>query len=152
MHDSKYQCHTAACCTYHRPTYFSQLLNRSHTKKAYLLTKKNIEEFSGTSSEKWTRRQKKDKTGRVTGLGRRIREEIAKWNQMTALRFQTWGRHQTSPASLRGAPGKNWCIRQTFNEGAGLPVTHSLSVFDALEPIFTPFKSVLCMELTLIIR
>ena len=30
-----------------------------------------------------------DKTERVTGLGRRTREEIAKWNQMTALRFQT---------------------------------------------------------------
>ena len=23
MHNSKYQCHMAACCTYHRPTYFS---------------------------------------------------------------------------------------------------------------------------------
>ena len=44
----------------------------------------------------------KDKTKRVTGLGRRTKEEIAKWNQMTALRFQTGGRHQTSPASLRG--------------------------------------------------
>ena len=43
-----------------------------------------------------------DKTERVTGLGRRTREEIAKWNQMTALRFQTGRRHQTSPASLRG--------------------------------------------------
>ena len=44
----------------------------------------------------------KDKTERVTGLGRKTREEIAKWNQMTALRFQTGGR-QTSPASLRGS-------------------------------------------------
>ena len=47
-----------------------------------------------------------DKTERVTGLGRRTREEIAKWNQMTALRFQTGGRHQTSPASLRGQAGE----------------------------------------------
>ena len=31
----------------------------------------------------------KGKTDRVTGLGRRTREEIAKWNQMTALGFQT---------------------------------------------------------------
>ena len=45
----------------------------------------------------------KDKTERVTGLGRRTREERAKWKQMTALRFKTEGRHQTSPASLRGA-------------------------------------------------
>ena len=33
----------------------------------------------------------KDKTKRVTGLSRRTREEVAKWNQMTALRFQTGG-------------------------------------------------------------
>ena len=71
-------------------------------KKAYLFTK-NIEEFSGKSSEERTSRQKKkrDKLERVTGLDRRTREEIAKWNQMIALRFQTGGR-QTSPASLRG--------------------------------------------------
>ena len=30
-----------------------------------------------------------DKTERVTGLGRRTREVIAKWNQRTAMRFQT---------------------------------------------------------------
>ena len=44
----------------------------------------------------------KDKTERVTGLGRRTKEEIVKWNQMAALRFQTGGRYQTSPASLQG--------------------------------------------------
>ena len=33
-----------------------------------------------------------DETERVTGLGRRTREEIAKWNQMTALRYGVgWG-------------------------------------------------------------
>ena len=35
----------------------------------------------------------KDKTEIVLGLGRRTREEIVKWNQMTALRFQTGRRH-----------------------------------------------------------
>ena len=30
--------------------------------------------------------EKKDKTERVTGLGRRTRDELVKWNQMTALR------------------------------------------------------------------
>ena len=30
----------------------------------------------------------------------------------------------------------------------GLPMTHGLRVFDALEPKFTPFKFALCMELT----
>ena len=44
----------------------------------------------------------KDKIERLTGLGRTTREEIAKWNQKTALRFQRGGRHQTSPAFLRG--------------------------------------------------
>ena len=53
-------------------------------KKAYLLTK-NIEERSGKSSGEWTSRQKKGKSERVTGLGRRTREDIIKWNQMTAL-------------------------------------------------------------------
>ena len=41
-----------------------------------------------------------DKTKKLTGLGRRTREEIAKWNQMTALRFQTGRRHHTFLASL----------------------------------------------------
>ena len=55
-------------------------------KKAYLFMK-NIEEFSGKSSEERTSRQKKIRYDeRVTRLGRRTREEIAKWNQMTTLR------------------------------------------------------------------
>ena len=58
-------------------------------KKAYLLTK-NIE-FSGTEFRRKGQQAENDKTERVTGLGRRTREEIAKWNQMTALRFQTGG-------------------------------------------------------------
>ena len=83
------------------PTYLLLLAAKQESyKKVYLLTK-NIEEFSGKSSVERNSRQKKDKIERVTGLGRRTREEIAKWNQMTALRFQTGGRHQTSPASLR---------------------------------------------------
>ena len=32
---------------------------------------------------------------------------------------------------------------------AGFPMKHGLRVFDALEPIFTPFEFVLCVELTL---
>ena len=72
-------------------------------KKAYLLMK-NIEEFSGKKFRRKGQQAENDKTEKVTGLGRRTREEIAKWNQMTALRFETKGRHQTSPASLRGWP------------------------------------------------
>ena len=68
-------------------------------KKAYLLMK-NIEEFFGKSLEN-------DKAERVTGLGRRTREEIAKWNQMTALRFQTGGdiRHPRPPFGGLGGGG-----------------------------------------------
>ena len=36
--------------------------------------------------------EKNDKTERARGLGRRTREETEKGNQMTALRFQAWGR------------------------------------------------------------
>ena len=61
-----------------------------------------MEEFSGKSSGERASMQKKDKTERVIGLGRRTREKIVKWNQMTALRFKTVRRHQTSLASLQG--------------------------------------------------
>ena len=41
-------------------------------------------------------------------------------------------------------------LRDALNKHAtGLPVTHGLRVFDALEPKVTPFKFVLCVELTL---
>ena len=84
------------------PTNFLLLAAKQELyKKAYLLTKNN-EGFWGKSSGEWTGRQQKDKTEGVTGLGRRAREEMVKWNQMTALRFQTLERYQTSPVSLWG--------------------------------------------------
>ena len=49
-------------------------------KRACLLTK-NIEEFSGKKFRRKGQQAENDKTERVTGLGRRTREEIAKWNQ-----------------------------------------------------------------------
>ena len=106
MHNSKYHCHMAACCTYHRPTYFSSLLNRSH-KKSLSLNEKYRRVF-------W--QAEKDKIERVTGLGRRTREEIAQWNQMTALRFQTGERYQTSRASLRGSNYSRQEIKQEFKK------------------------------------
>ena len=62
---------------------------------------KNTEEFSEKKFRRKDQQAENDQTERVTGQGRRTREEIAKWNQMTALRFHTGGRHQTSPASLQ---------------------------------------------------
>ena len=70
--------------------------------KAYLLMKNIWNIFPETVQENGPASRKKDQTERVIGLGRRTREEIVKWNQMTALRFHTGGRHQTSPASLQG--------------------------------------------------
>ena len=61
-------------------------------KKAHLLTK-NIEDLFWKKFRRMDQQAEKDQTERVTGLGRRTREEIAKWNQMTALRFQAGGRH-----------------------------------------------------------
>ena len=58
------------------------------------------------------KRKKKDKTERVTGLGRKTREEIVKWNQMTAVRLQTGGElvGALSPINPRG-------LRQGFRQG-----------------------------------
>ena len=98
-------------------------------KKAYLLTK-NIEEFSGKKFRRKGQQAENDKTERVTGLGRRTREEIAKWNQMTALRFQTGGRHQTSPASLRGWERRRPCIPgYLWRGGASDSALLSLTIF-----------------------
>ena len=54
------------------------------------------------------RKKKKDKTDTVTGLRRKTREERVKWNQMTALRFQTGGDTSdiTSLISLQGHKGR----------------------------------------------
>ena len=71
MHNSKDQCHMAACCTYHRPTYFCKLLNSSHTKKNYLLTE-NIGRIFWKNFRRVDQqaRKKKDKKEKVIGLGR----------------------------------------------------------------------------------
>ena len=70
-------------------------------KKAYLFTK-NIGRIFWKKLSRLDQQAEKDKTERVLVLGRRTREEIVKWNQMTALRFQTGEKHPTSPASLWG--------------------------------------------------
>ena len=57
------------------------------------------------------------------GLGRRTREEIVKWNQMTALRFQmgVWGCEETldipslSTGELREEEGENCCMIRESN-------------------------------------
>ena len=44
MHNSKYQCHMAACYTHHRPTYSLLAAKQELYKRAYLLTK-NVDIF-----------------------------------------------------------------------------------------------------------
>ena len=107
-------------------------------KKAYLLTK-NIEECSGKS---WRKGQQveNDKTERVTGTGRRTREEIAKWNQMTALRFQTGGRHQTSPASLRGCPDDILWTTKHFVTKHGMVMLQNEPECHTKQKLFAVFK------------
>ena len=65
-------------------------------KKAYLLTK-NIGRIFWKKFRRMDQQAEKDKTERVTGLGRRTRAEIVKWNQMTALRFQDRGETSDIP-------------------------------------------------------
>ena len=79
---------------------------QKENQKALLLTKNT--EFSGEREKKiksgeWPSRQEKKKsTERAMGVGRRRRERIVKWDQMTALRLKKLGRHETSRAFLWG--------------------------------------------------
>ena len=86
----------AACSTRHTTNQLAA--NRNHTKKSTSQLIKIVEEYFGEKSQIWPLAEKKGGE-RARGVGRRTREEIDKWNQMTALRFQTGGRHQTYPAS-----------------------------------------------------
>ena len=60
-----------------------------------------------------------DKTERVTGVGRRTREEIAKWNQMTALRFQTY---IPEISDIPGLPSGGTDQKQFFFKKGFLPL------------------------------
>ena len=73
-------------------------------KKAYLLTK-ILKNFLGKVQKNGPagRKKRKDKTERVIGLGRRTRQEIVKWNQMTA-RPEIPNRRETS--DIPGLPSE----------------------------------------------
>ena len=106
MHNSKYQCHIwqhAAHTTdkLPSPSCLTGAIQKSlsHNETYWRIFWKVV--------QKMDQQAEKDQTESIAELGRRTREEIAKWNQMTALRFKTGGRHQTSPASLRGNSSGN---------------------------------------------
>ena len=52
----------------------------------------------------------KEKTEGATWLGRIIREQIERWDQVTALRFQTGGRHQKPLACLLASALVTWSM------------------------------------------
>ena len=67
-----------------------------NNKKAYLFTKNIVEVSEKKVHQNRPAGRKKDKSERVARLGRKTREEIVKWNQMTALIFHTGGVGETS--------------------------------------------------------
>ena len=78
------------------PSCSTRAIQKSLTfNKKYLSFLEKSQE-NGRLAEKWQDRKSKRTRQKKT------REEIGKGNQMTALRFQTGGWHQTSPASLQG--------------------------------------------------
>ena len=62
-------------------------------QKTQSLNEKYLKNFWEEVQENGPAGSKKDMTERVIGLGRRTREEILEWNQMTAMGFQTRGKH-----------------------------------------------------------
>ena len=113
MHNGKYQCHMAASCTYHRPTIISCCSTRA-IQKSLTLNEKYLS-FLEKKSGEWTISRKMTKQKEQEDLAEKTREEIGKRNHMTALRFQTGGRHQTSPASIQGARCLNSTKRTLFS-------------------------------------
>ena len=67
--------------------------------------------FSAKKTGQWTI-SRKMMTERAKGLGRNTRQEIGEGNQMTALKFRTSVRHQTSQVSLWGVCS---CMHQFSN-------------------------------------
>ena len=106
-----YNCNTASTCTVwlHAAHTTDQLSSSSCWTGVIQKSLSLNEKYWRIFLKKFRRKDQQaeeDKIERVTGLGRRTREDVATWNQMTALRYQTGGRHQTSPASLRGEDRK----------------------------------------------
>ena len=67
----------------------------------------NTERARGLGRKKRERKKREKKKREKEKRKEKKREEIGKGNQMTARRFQTGGRHQTFPASLRWRVGGN---------------------------------------------
>ena len=104
MHNGKYQCHMAASCTYHLPTIFSQLLNKSHTKN------QKKWKFSGKKSGEWTVSRKMTRQKEQEDWAEKTREEIGK-----GIKWQPWDSRQEQQDIRHPWPPfggyRNWCLR-----------------------------------------
>ena len=94
-------------CTYHQLKY--SFSNHSNNNKKTRATQKSLPlgkwRFRGKNDQGNGPKAEKEKTERATGLGRRTREELSKSgikDKLTALRFQTEGRHYKSPGLPSG--------------------------------------------------
>ena len=71
--------------------------NEENSKPPDLIVNAGVDDFSGGKNQdnspvdRRGKKKKKKKAKRVTGLGRRTKEEIVKWNRMTALSFPGGG-------------------------------------------------------------
>ena len=85
-------------------------------QKSLTLNEKIFESFLEKKSGEWTISRKTTRQKGQKAEAEKTKEEIGKGNQMTALRFQTGGGHQTSPASLQGKQQqKNHVFINGFN-------------------------------------
>ena len=102
--------------TDHRPTYLlaakkkTQQLKTRTTQKSLSLEKKKFKDINcGKKAGDWAK-SRKGKTKGATGLARITREQIERWNPMTALSFQT-GRRLRTPETPR-LPSDRFQTRQ----------------------------------------
>ena len=140
MHNSKYQLPYGS--QLHLPvpptSYHFLAAQQEPCKKSLTLNKKNVErnfwskkksQENGPLAKKW-QDWKSQKTRQKNERGDR------KGESMTALRFQTVGRHQTSPASLQ----RLWHWRDTH--------TYPLARKHARAPISLPLPAELCITVS----
>ena len=120
-----YNCNTASTCTVwlHAAHTTDQLSSSSCWTGVIQKSLSLNEKYWRIFLKKFRRKDQQaeeDKIERVTGLGRRTREEIAKWNQMTALRFQTgelvsWCFEPSQPQRISSGLNTNFTLSAGYS-------------------------------------
>ena len=112
MHKRKDQFHTAACFKYHRPTYFSQMLNRgiqkspSNNEKHFTIFWKRFRKMGQPAEKKINK-----KNNRTRQKNRRGDSNV---ESNDSPEIPDEGRHQTSPAFLRGLEREGSHLRLVY--------------------------------------